>query len=48
MNEETFFELIEDDNFKQAPYLAKKQWVQIQDIELVPDSIIKELVSNSY
>lgn len=48
VDEETFFELIEDDNFKQAPYLAKRQWVQIQDIELVSDSLMKELVLNSY
>ena len=48
VDEETFFELIEDDNFMQAPYLAKKQWVRIKDIELVEDKILKELVSNSY
>ena len=40
---EFFEELIEGDNFIQAPYIAKNQWVQIQDIEQV-----KELVENSY
>tara|TARA_B110000211_G_C13933445_1_gene488216 strand:+ start:500 stop:853 length:354 start_codon:yes stop_codon:yes gene_type:complete len=45
---EVFEELIEDDNFIQAPYLAKNQWIQIQDIEQVKDNQLKALVSNSY
>ena len=45
---EIFEELIEDDNFIQAPYLAKNQWVQILDIEQVRDQQLKELILNSY
>ena len=48
VNKDTFFELIEDDNFIQAPYLAKKQWVQIQNIELVENELLMKLVANSY
>lgn len=48
VDEETFFELIEDDNIIQAPYLAKKQWVQITNIELVDDELLRKLVTNSY
>lgn len=48
VDQDTFFELLEDENFIQAPYLAKKQWVQIKDIELVENELLKRLVTNSY
>lgn len=48
VDSEQFEELIEMDNFIQAPYLAKKQWVKIENIELVKDQDLKELVSISY
>jgi len=40
--------LIERDNYIQAPYLAKKQWIKIENIELVKDEELKALVLNSY
>lgn len=45
---EQFDELLEDNNFIQAPYLAKRQWVQVLDIKLVNSELLQTLISNSY
>lgn len=45
---EQFEELLEDNNFIQAPYLAKRQWVQVLDIQLVNSELLRTLISNSY
>lgn len=48
VNPEEFEDLLENDNIIQAPYLAKGQWISIQDIELENTNKIKGLIDNSY
>lgn len=46
--EDRFEELLENDNFKQAPYMAKRKWVQLQNIEDVKTEELKTLIADSY
>lgn len=45
---EEFAELVENENFIQAPYAAKTHWVCIQDVEAVTRRELKDLVKRSY
>jgi predicted DNA-binding protein (MmcQ/YjbR family) len=45
---EEFDELVENDGFIQAPYCAKRHWVRLQDLGLVPEGELQALIRRSY
>ena len=45
---EQFLEIAAQDNFNQAAYLARGQWVTIEDIALTNEMEITEYVKNSF
>lgn len=44
---EEFEELIARDGIKQAPHMAKKQWVYIENLDVLNDTELKERVKTS-
>ena len=44
---EEFDELAARDGIKQAPHMAKKQWVYIENLEVLNDSELKQRVETS-
>jgi predicted DNA-binding protein (MmcQ/YjbR family) len=45
---EEFDVLIENDGFIQAPYCAKRHWVRLQDLTLLPEDKLQKLIRRSY
>lgn len=45
---EEFDELVQQDGFIQAPYCAKRHWVRVQDLSLLPEAELLALVRRSY
>ena len=45
---EKFNEIAAQDNFKQAAYLARGQWVTIEDISLISEQEITKYLQNSF
>lgn len=48
VNPDDFDELLATGNFSQAPYFAKRQWVQTPDISLTPNGDWIQLITQSY
>ena len=48
VSEEEFDELTERDGFKQAAHLAKRQWVRIDDINLMSKKEWEQRARNAY
>src|SRR5579863_3219438 len=45
---ETFAELCERPGIIPAPYMARAQWVALQQLKAVPDAELRELLAESY
>jgi len=45
---ETFAELCERPGVRPAPYMARAQWVALEQLDTVPDSELRELLAESY
>lgn len=45
---ENFAELCERDGVKPAPYMARAQWVALEQLNTLPDSELRELLAESY
>jgi predicted DNA-binding protein (MmcQ/YjbR family) len=48
VTEEQFDELCEHDGIAQAPYFAKRQWVKVNDIALLPTDKWNFYINNAY
>lgn len=47
-SEEDFNELIEQDGIKPAPYLGRNKWVQVRDIDTLPNKVLQNYLLKSY
>ena len=45
---EIFTELCERPGIRPAPYLARAQWVALEELNTLPDSELRELIAESY
>ncbi len=45
---ETFAELCERPGVRPAPYMARAQWVALEQLDTLPDSELRELLAESY
>ncbi len=45
---ENFSELCEREGVKPAPYMARAQWVALEQLNTLPDSELRELLAESY
>jgi predicted DNA-binding protein (MmcQ/YjbR family) len=45
---ENFVELCERPGISPAPYMARAQWVALQELDALPDSELRELLAESY
>jgi predicted DNA-binding protein (MmcQ/YjbR family) len=45
---ETFAELCERPGVRPAPYMARAQWVALEQLNTLPDSELRELLAESY
>lgn len=45
---ETFAELCERDGVRPAPYMARAQWVAIEQLNTLPDAELRDLLAESY
>ncbi len=45
---ENFAELCEREGVKPAPYMARAQWVALEQLNTLPDSELRELLAESY
>src|SRR5689334_12815196 len=45
---EEFDELVQRDGIVQAPYCAKRHWIRIEDLSLLPEGELLALVRRSY
>lgn len=45
---ENFAELCERDGVRPAPYMARAQWVALEQLNTLPDSELRELLAESY
>ncbi len=45
---ENFAELCERDGVKPAPYMARAQWVALEQLNTLPDAELRELLAESY
>ena len=48
VEEEQFHQLIEQDDFGPAPYLARYKWVYTKDYKQVPNDKLKQFIQESY
>jgi predicted DNA-binding protein (MmcQ/YjbR family) len=48
VTEEQFDELCEHDGIAQAPYFAKRQWVKVNDLALLPTDKWSFYINNAY
>ena len=48
VEKENFEEVAAQDNFKQAPYLARGQWVMLDDISLLNENEFKLYINTSF
>lgn len=46
--EEHFDEIIENDNYHQAPYFARRKWIQVLNIENCEEADLKNMIATSY
>lgn len=47
-NPESFQELVKQTNYVPSPYLARGNWIKVEDINKLPDHVLQELVRTSY
>jgi len=45
---ENFVQLCERDGVRPAPYMARAQWVALEQLNTLPDSELRELLTESY
>jgi predicted DNA-binding protein (MmcQ/YjbR family) len=45
---ESFAELCEREGVRPAPYMARAQWVALEQLNTLPDSELRELIAESY
>ena len=45
---ENFAELCERDGIRPAPYMARAQWVALEQLNTLPDAELRELLAESY
>lgn len=45
---ENFVELCERPGIRPAPYMARAQWVSLEQLNTLPDSELRELIAESY
>ena len=48
VNKEDFTEICNQNSFIPAPYLARYNWVQTSDINLLSDNLCQEMIQTSY
>jgi predicted DNA-binding protein (MmcQ/YjbR family) len=45
---ETFMEMCERPGVRPAPYMARAQWIALEQLNTLPDSELRELIAESY
>ena len=45
---ETFTEMCERPGIRPAPYMARAQWIALEQLNTLPDSELRELIADSY